>query len=218
MGLIGAQAYAGHGSIEMTLQYWKHDERKLQKKIEQFNTNNQVINSFGEVVDLLKDKRFSEYWKYIVEGDLVKAQLTDSGGICTLPKDLEPCVKNYLCLNCAHHIIVPDFLPVHIDNYKTLLIRQKFAQGKSKTRVREQYDHALKQYETIITHLGGDIEAIKAQIDDGESNLALFLVQLKQTMLKMGISTFEEFKQIVNALEEVPDAAELETEYKRIAL
>lgn len=66
----------------MTLRYWKQDALKLQKKIEDFNANHQVIISFGEVADLLKDSRFQTYWKYIVEGNLLSAQLTDSGRIC----------------------------------------------------------------------------------------------------------------------------------------
>lgn len=211
VGLFGAQAFIGHKSIQMTLRYWKQDALKLQKKIEEFNANNQVITSFGEVIDLIKDSRFQIHWKYIVEGNLLEAQLTDSGGICTLPRTLSPCIKNHMCLDCYHHILIPEFLPIHIDNYKTALIRRKFAEGTANSRVLEQYDYELSKYETIITNLGGDITIIKSEIDTSSQGVAFLLVQIKQLMLKMGIPTFEDLKNIINALQDVPDAAELET-------
>ncbi|WP_158516809.1 tyrosine-type recombinase/integrase [Scytonema hofmannii] len=211
VGLFGAQAFIGHKSIQMTLRYWKQDAFKLQKKIEEFNANNQVITSFGEVIDLIKDSRFQIYWQYIVEGNLLEAQLTDSGGICTLPRTLSPCVKNHMCLDCYHHILIPEFLPIHIDHYKTALIRRKFAEGKASSRVLEQYDYEVRKYETIITKLGGDIAKIQSEIDTSSQGVAFLLVQIKQLMLKIGIPTFDDFKKIINALQDVPDAAEVET-------
>lgn len=56
-----------------------------------------------------------------------------------------------MCLDCHHHILIPDFLPIHIDHYKTALIRQKFAEGKANSRVLEQYDYELSKEEQEVT-------------------------------------------------------------------
>ncbi|OKH50283.1 hypothetical protein NIES2101_19880 [Calothrix sp. HK-06] len=91
------------------------------------------------------------------------------------------------------------------------MIRRKFAEGTANSRVLEQYDYELSKYETIITKLGGDITKIQSEIDTSSQGIAFLLVHIKQLMLKIGIPTFNDFKKIINALQDVTDAGELET-------
>lgn len=108
VGLFGTKTYLGHASINMTLHYAKMDERKLQKRIEKFNANNQVINHTGDAVDVLNDERYKEYWKYITLGNLLMQQAL-TNGFCGLPATLSPCVNKHKCLTCIHFITTPDF-------------------------------------------------------------------------------------------------------------
>ena len=201
IGLFGTQAYLGHQSIDMTLRYAKLDEKKLQKKIEKFNDNNQVIDYTGKSIKLDQDERFKENWNYIKEGNLTKAQ-TVEGGICTLPAMLSPCPHKHKCLSCTHLVTTPEHLPFHVNEYKIQLARKTVAEARGQKRVIEDYDNTLEQLEKIIAKCGGDLETIKASVNNQESTAELNMAQIQQLMSKMGLSSIEELKQVIESIEE----------------
>ena len=201
IGLFGTQAYLGHQSIDMTLRYAKLDEKKLQKKIEKFNENNQVIDYTGKSIKLDQDERFKEYWNYIKEGNLLKAQTLEHG-LCTLPAMLSPCPHKHKCLSCTHFVTTPEHLPFHTNEYKVQLARKKVAEARGQKRVIEDYSHTLEQLEKIITKCGGDPETIKTSIHNQESIPELDIAQIQQLMSKMGLSSIEELKQVIRSIEE----------------
>jgi integrase len=201
IGVFGAKAWSGHKSIDMTLRYSHLSEHKLQKKIEKFNENNQVIDYTGKTIKLDQDERFKEYWNYIKEGNLLKAQ-TMEHGICTLPAMLSPCPHKHKCLSCTHFVTTPEYLPFHTNEYKVQLARKKVAEVRGQKRVIEDYNHTLEQLEKIIAKCGGDLEIIKASIDNQESTAELNLAQIRQLITKMGLSSIEELKQVIESIEE----------------
>lgn len=194
IGVFGAKAWSGHKSIDMTMRYSHLSERKLQKKIEKFNDNNQVIDHTGKSIKLDQDERFREHWNYIKEGNLTKAQ-TVEGGICTLPAMLSPCPHKHKCLSCTHLVTTPEHLPFHINEYKVQLARKTVAEARGQKRVIEDYDNTLEQLEKIIAKCGGDLKNIQASINNQESNAELNMAQVQQLMTKMGLSSIEELKQ-----------------------
>jgi integrase/recombinase XerD len=201
VGLFGTKTYLGHASINMTLHYAKMDEKKLQKKIDKFNNNNQIIDYTGKRVNLDKEERFNEYWNYIKQGDLLKAQIMEHG-ICTLPAVLSPCPHKHKCLSCTHFVTTPEHLPFHINEYKIQLARKQVAEARGMQRSIEEYNNTLGQLEKIIIQCGGDLEVIKAGLISQDVNLDLQSAQIYQLMTKLGLSTIEELLQILLNLKE----------------
>ena len=80
------------------------------------------------------------------------------------------------------------------------------AEARGMKRSIEDYKNVLEQLEKIIVKCGGDLESIKASINNNESNLDLQAAQIQQLMTKMGLSSLEELKQVIALVGEADNA------------